>query len=908
MPRVIPADGPRGPILLVAERCGYEEARYFANYPERPPFNLIGPAGAELWARLWRCAHLDRQDIRVCNLVPTFSKEPPSPAEIAEHSWRLKAELLACRPTLIITIGYHAARWFLPEYQHVRGDFFHGIPHEISYGRAVPRRAVVIPCVHSSAALRQPGQYQHVLTSDLTAVGQYLSKPVVPRRPRLVEPYRVGLAGFGKAGLTIAVDTEFTDDRTECVTLNADRNMVACIEPKQNVAPQFLRSSIVSASRLVSHMAKAEYHALFRLGIDLTLPDMPVVEDTMLMAYELNLPQSLKVLAYRELGIQMQEFADLVEPIDEHNCRSTLESHYAQIQQDIEVRDQAVAALKADTRTRLDRLRARPTGQQRRTGDQGRVRAAAERAEKAQAQARLKRQLTHALAALAETPEQKERRRAATSLKKILHHSPSTGDGERGEGPSLRARWQKSVFLGVAPLPRPASWSDAPQDTRQQYAMSDAIAHRLAGAYLRPQLREHGLNRVYRLDRDVLPFLVLNERVGLACDANELRRLSKRFKREFAAVCDQVNELAGFDVNPCSGEQVSDCLFQHFQIRPTRLTKGGKHYTTQDKYLKARRHEHDIIPKILEARELNKLIGTYADKLPTLLREGRYHPDWKYTRTATGRLAEEVILLIPKHTARGKMIRNAFHADDGHTLVSCDLSQIELRTMAHLSGDEHMLRAFVNGEDYHAQVAHELLGAPKRKQDQDESKHRLPAKTVNFGIINGMSEYGLVDQLHEAGQLHWTVETVRELLIGWFKIHSGVDHYWKGQIALARRQGYVTDLFGRRRYLSAVHSESEQVRREAERQCLCPIQATADGISKVWNKAVWDEVIQPRRQLWSKGEYCAPWVRIHDDTTLETDSRIAKPIGAAMLRLVPDLLCIPTTAEVKTGRTWGDLH
>jgi DNA polymerase-1 len=235
-----------------------------------------------------------------------------------------------------------------------------------------------------------------------------------------------------------------------------------------------------------------------------------------------------------------------------------------------------------------------------------------------------------------------------------------------------------------------------------------------------------------------------------------------------------------------------------------------------------------------------------------------------------------------------------------------DLSQIELRAMAHLSGDRRLLRAFEEGDDVHAAVAHELLGAPKGKAHQDESRHRLPAKTINFGIINGMTEFGLLDQLHEQGQLHWTIDTVREMLTGWFKIHSGVDTYWKQQIAKAIRLGYVTDLFGARRAIGGVLSTSEHVRREAERQCLCPIQMTADRISKIWNRRIWRRILQPAHAALPHA-YTEFWVRIHDDTTLEVDEARAKGIAARMLALVPQLLAVPTLAEAKVGQRWGSL-
>lgn len=470
---------------------------------------------------------------------------------------------------------------------------------------------------------------------------------------------------------------------------------------------------------------------------------------------------------------------------------------------------------------------------------------------------------------------------------------------------SLRKRWSASVNAPLIPLPAPPTWRDVPEAQRIPYALLDAVAHRRVYDALAPLITARGLRQAYAIDLGVLPMLVRMEEVGMACDGGALQDLSALFAAEFDAIVDKIAKIAGRVVNPNQHERVSELLFDDLGITPTKPTKSGFH-TTQDKYLKARKKEHEVIQLVLDGRQLSKYRGTYTEKLPLMLRDGRYYPDWKYTRTATGRLAETVILLIPKHTARGKQIRNCFHATDGHLLVSVDLSQIELRVMAHVSGDAKMLGAYARGEDLHAATAHDLLGAPKGKDNQDESLHRLPAKTMNFGIINGMTEYGILDQLHEAGQLQWDIEQVREFRADWFKNYVGVDRFWKAQISHGKQHGYVKDMFGARRYLSGLWSSDERIVADAERQALFAIQASADRISKIWNKRIWRDIIVPR--LREGKRYCEPWVRVHDDTTLEVDERIARTVRQEMLRAVPQVLSIPTTAEGKLGERWGSLH
>lgn len=901
-------------VMVVGERPGATEMD--------EGLGFVGPAGEELWDRLWKVCKLTRDEVWVTNLVKTFSMEPPSAQEIRVWAPTLRAELVRVQPSIIITVGYHAARWFLPQFEDINGDWFQGLAFPFRYGRLAPREAVVVPVVHSSAALRQPGRYQNQLTEGMQSVARMLDGRGRVHAVRQVVPYQVGLAGFGRAHQHVGLDTEYKRTPSgldvECVTLSVERNEAACLEITDNTPPKFLASALHDCHSVTTHMAKAELHACAALGIDLHLVR---IDDTMLMAYLLGLPQSLKVLAFRELGYQMSEYEDLVSPLDATLVRSTLRTLYDEGTRQKEEVEQAKRDTKAAAKAaklaarrggsparRPCREDGRAVGQGARSSDDDDSRDGDRRhhddgEERGDGQRR-----RDADGGRAQTPRGQAPvpTRALTSLRGIL-------DGDTGQSP--RARWEASAYRGLIALPPAPSWRDAPADPRRAYAMTDAIATRELKSVLWPRILDRGLRTIYEIDRAVLPFLVRNEQVGLACDVERLKACSGVFHREFDATCSRINDLAGYTVNPLSGEQVSDCLFEELGIKPTRRTKGGKHYTTADKYLKARKNEHDIIPLIITARQLNKYMGTYADKLPSMLRDGRYHPDWRYTVTPSGRLTEVIIVLIPKHDPTAKrehrpnralMIRDCFYATPGHRLVSVDLSQIELRCMAHLSRDEHLLKAYAEGIDIHAQVAHEVFGAPQRKEDQDESAHRLPSKTFNFSIINGTTEYGLLDQLHEQGLLSWDIEQVREALHAWFRIHKGVDRFWQEQQAHCRRTGYVKDLFGRRRYIAAIQSTNEQIRREAERQCLFGIQSTADGISKVWNKRIWRDVILPRH---ARGQYyCEPWIRVHDDTTLEVDKRIAMKVQREMLALVPDLLRIPTLAEGKIGRRWGSLH
>lgn len=331
-------------LFLLGERPGIEEHHQGRGF--------VGPAGEELWARIWKVLRLTREAFFVSNLVKTFSMEPPSADEIARDAKTLRTELLSVRPKIIITIGYHAARALLPQFAGVTGDYFHGLAHEFTYGALKPRTAIVVPVCHSSAALRQPDRYQVQLTSDLRAVKEVIegTRSVhVTRRP---VPYRVGLAGFGKAGLTLGLDTEGAPSAPECVTLAQSERAVACVETVDGKRPQFLKPSIEHAKRLAIHHSKGDIAVLRTLGID----HLPRVDDTMLQAYLLGLPQGLKVLTYRECGFEMSDYSDLVDPLDEQLVRKTLTDRH-DIWMQMHARSVRWAEKKAERRAKLLQVR-----------------------------------------------------------------------------------------------------------------------------------------------------------------------------------------------------------------------------------------------------------------------------------------------------------------------------------------------------------------------------------------------------------------------------------------------------------------------------------------------------------------------------------------------------------------------
>lgn len=327
MARIIFGDGPLpNRLMIVSERAHFEDYEQ-----ERI---LVGPPGQELWARVWRVLRLARSDFYVTALVKTAGMDAPTAVEIAAFAPRLKAEIARCKPELILAVGYHAARWFLPQFADVSGDFFHGLAFPFAYGKLQPRQCTVIPIVSPAAALTQPDRYQNALTNDLTAVREFLKRERSYHQPHRPRVYEVGLASFGKPDQVLGCDTEGSVDAPECVTIargGVHGMEVACLETWEhgNVYP-FMHESLRHAKTIALHYALHDLKVLRRL---MRIDDLAPVHDTMMQAYLLDLPQSLKVLAYRELGYEMSEYLDLVTPMDAAQVKATLE-HKARIWQE----------------------------------------------------------------------------------------------------------------------------------------------------------------------------------------------------------------------------------------------------------------------------------------------------------------------------------------------------------------------------------------------------------------------------------------------------------------------------------------------------------------------------------------------------------------------------------------------
>ena len=363
-----------------------------------------------------------------------------------------------------------------------------------------------------------------------------------------------------------------------------------------------------------------------------------------------------------------------------------------------------------------------------------------------------------------------------------------------------------------------------------EYACEDADITLQLKNKLEPELKKHECEDLfYQIEMPLMPVLAEMEMNGVCLDTQSLAETSKQFTARMNEIEQRIYELAGQQFNIASPKQVGEILFDKLKIvEKAKKTKTGQ-YVTSEEVLQQLKNKHEIVADILEHRGLKKLIGTYIDALPKLInpRTGHIHTSFNQTITATGRLSSSDPNLqnIPIRGEDGKEIRKAFIPEPGQLFFSADYSQIGLRVMAHLSNDENMIRVFQEGKDLHAATAANIYKKPIEEVTRDE---RTKSKRANFGIIYGITVFGLSERLDIPR------DEAKMLIDGYFETFPQVYDYMEQSKEVARKQGYVTTLFGRRRYLPDINSANATVRGFAERNAInAPIQGTAADIIKV---------------------------------------------------------------------------
>ena len=451
----------------------------------------------------------------------------------------------------------------------------------------------------------------------------------------------------------------------------------------------------------------------------------------------------------------------------------------------------------------------------------------------------------------------------------------------------LAGKGKAALTLDKLPIPRVAS-----------YSCSDADMTLRLKVNLEPELKASGLEPLFeRVEMPLVPVLTAMEQAGVAIDVEYLKALSRELSSKIFDLEVSIHEAAGHSFNVASTQQLAAVLFKELKLPPTRKTKTG--YSTDADVLEELRGTHPIIEMILEHRQMVKLKSTYVDALPSLVNPhtGRLHTSFNQTVASTGRLSSSDPNLqnIPIRTEMGRRVRKAFVAGgDGWTLLSADYSQIELRILAHMSCDPALVEAFMRGEDIHSATAAQVYGIPI--SDVTPSERRI-AKTVNFGVLYGMSDYGL------ARDTSLSRKDAAMFIASYFNKYGAVKEFFEKVKKEAEERGYVSTLLGRRRYIPEIRANNKQLRQAAERMAVnMPIQGTAADIIKI-------AMINLHRLLEDRGLRSRMILQVHDELLFECPLDELEVLALEVKRIMESamVLNVPLVVELKRGSNWDDM-
>ena len=453
------------------------------------------------------------------------------------------------------------------------------------------------------------------------------------------------------------------------------------------------------------------------------------------------------------------------------------------------------------------------------------------------------------------------------------------------------------TYLQMA-LPAARGAEGAGEDAPAPAARTAALTLALVAPLRDRMARENAANVFDGIEMPLVPVLAKMERAGMLVDPDRLRSLSEGLATQIAEVERSIRDLAGDETfNIGSPMQLSHVLFDVMGL-PTKGLKKTKrgYYSTNAKVLSDLARDHEIVRLILDWREKSKIKSTYLDTLGPLRRgDGRVHTTYNQTITATGRLSSSDPNLqnIPTRSELGRTVKTAFSAVEGSVFLAVDYSQIELRLLAHLSGDEHLVRAFNEGEDFHAETAARVFGVPVSEVTPDL---RSRAKAVNFGIVYGQQAYGL------SQSLHISMAEARDMIDRYYEAYPGVRTFLDNVVARAKQTGYAETMYGRRRHIPELKAKNPQLRGFGERTAMNhPMQGTAADIIKI-------AMARVSRRLEEEGFAAHMILQVHDELDFECPvdevERLTAMVRDVMEHVVD--LRVPLIAEASTGITWAD--
>ncbi|MBN1146980.1 MAG: DNA polymerase I [Anaerolineales bacterium] len=447
------------------------------------------------------------------------------------------------------------------------------------------------------------------------------------------------------------------------------------------------------------------------------------------------------------------------------------------------------------------------------------------------------------------------------------------------------------------------SMAEVPPRRAAAYAAADALAVLRLAPELASELETHQAKALFdEIEMPLVPILAEMEMNGVALDTHFLEQMSTTLSERLGEIEAQIYTEVGASFNLNSTQQLSEALFERLGIEPpdrTKRTKSG-HYSTSAEILEALSGRHPVVDRVLEYRELSKLKSTYVDALPLQVNPAtmRVHTSYNQTGSVTGRIASSDPNLqnIPIRTDLGRQVRKAFVASPGHQLLAVDYSQVELRIVAHMANDRAMIAAFRAGQDIHATTAAAIYGVPLEAVDKNQ---RRRAKGVNFGLIYGMSAFGLTRYTD------LTLAESEDFMLAYFEQFPGVKTYLDGMRRLAAEQGYVETLLGRRRYFPGLKNQSDYNRRgREEREAInAPIQGTAADVMKI-------AMLRVPAALSEAGLSARMILQVHDELVLECPNHELAKTSKLVQEVMENAyqLSVPLATEARCGLNWGQME
>ncbi len=894
--RRIVGEGPiPSPYMVIREHVG-------RGSPKHPPHEarsgraFSGKVGRELERFLDGVRLPDIREMYLTSWIKEWCgpDRDYQPADYERDLPLLLDEIREAQPTLILTLGREVTRFFLGD---VDMETCHGIPWLLPIDSparelfAFPASVVVFPAYNPAAGFRNP-EISAQSAYDFAQLEGVISETLTPRilyDDPIADPVYEEI--FDKEVLdevmlnatVISTDSEGYAWAPWSVQITTRDGHAYVLRYKHGELIKHFGEWVnvcCDQYTFIFHNSLHDLAVLRAIGVDTRTLKF---HDTMVMAYNLQLePQGLKPLCARHCNMKMMHFDEVM---GDASFRLAVDWLLSSLENEDETYAERCqeAFVKATTTPYIDKRGKTKAGRKLRV-----------------------------VPKLPKSDVHKSIERCLRSKTPRKLWDDQVIDRHVESEPRYGAMWEAT--LDHIPLPRAIHY--AGRDSDGTHRLYPRLVERLEASDLMP---------VYLADLATIPLIDRMQQIGIRPDLGHFRSLSGDLDLEIAAIRTRLVSrilasgvhAGAADFNPNSTSHVGELLYERFGVDVLKRTPGGDP-STNDKILEALEKDihldrvvRNIVADVREYREVYKLKHTFVDKIPEFVNrwpfDGRIHSTFRITRVVSGRLAasDPNLLALPKHGKFAHRFRQGFVGSDDTVIASWDLSQIELRVLAHLSQDPVLLHAFRSGIDLHATLAERIFGV--KPKDQDKSKHRLPAKAVNFGIPMGMTNIGLCLELRKNG-VDINEDDAQRWLDETQKLYAQVPVYQQQKIAEALRYGFVTDLRGRRRYIGGIRSWDEGTRSEAERFAFStPIQAGAQEIMKEAEAYVYQEVLLPR---WRRGDRVEPLVQIHDDLVLEAETRIVAELDQemvfAMTQVPAHWLSVPIETSGDAGANWGD--